>query len=298
MDNGKHNDAPRQIKSVTNVSIMVNVILTVVKLTVGFLSGSVAVVADGVHSISDTITDMAVFFGVYFGSKKPDPEHPYGHGRIETFAGAFVALALVFVGGGMIYYAALDISKGNVRVPNIAMFIVIIGSIISKEWLYQITKKVAVKTHSSATYANAWHHRSDSLSSIAVLTGIVSIKLGFAYGDQIAGIAVGLILVFVGVNVITDCFRELSECSVDAATFEHIKSIVNANPSIHQWHNLRTRLVGREVFLDLHILVDPTLNISAAHQIAENLEAALHSHITQPTNITVHIEPDIPELRK
>jgi len=243
-------------------------------------------------------TDVAVLLGVHFGSKQPDRSHPYGHGRAETFSAGFIALILVFVGSAMIYYAAVDIAKGKVTTPYTAILIVAIVSIIAKEVLYRATKRVAIRTYSSALYANAWHHRSDAFSSVAVLIGFISLKFGFDYGDQIAAVAVGLMIILVAARVIGDCLRELTEGAVDPDTIEHIENVINANASIHQWHKLRTRTVGREVFLDLHILVDPELNVAAAHEIAESLESTLHEQISRPVNITVHIEPDIPALRK
>ena len=298
MDDHKIEIANKQIRSVTNLGIVVNVALSIVKVTIGLLFGSIALVADGIHSISDMATDFAVLLGVYFGSKEPDRSHPYGHGRVETFSAGFIAMVLVFVGSAMIYYAAVDIAKGKVTDFHVAVLIVAIVSIIVKELLYRVTKEIAIKSHSPALYANAWHHRSDALSSIAVLIGYISLKAGFDYGDQIAAIAVGLMVILVGIRVAGDCLRELTEGAVDQGTIEHIENIINANSSIRQWHKLRTRMVGREVFLDLHIVVDPDLNVTTAHEISENLENTLHEQITRPVNITVHIEPDMPELRK
>jgi cation diffusion facilitator family transporter len=297
MDGDRQKSAAKQIKRVTNISISINIILAASKMIVGLLSGSMAVVADGIHSLSDVVTDLAVLFGVHLGSKAPDPEHPYGHGRIETFAGGFIAVALVAVGFGMVYYAAVDIARGRVVVPTAAMTVVTVASIMLKEWLYRITKRVAVRTHSSATYANAWHHRSDALSSIAVLIGIVSLMFGFHYGDQVAAVAVGVMIVWVGVSVIWDTLQELTEGAVDPQTVKQIESIINANSGIRQWHQLRSRMVGREVFLDVHILVDPNLNIAAAHEISEWLENALRTQLTRPVNVVVHIEPDLPTER-
>jgi cation diffusion facilitator family transporter len=290
--------ANRQIRAVTNLGIVVNISLTVLKVLVGFLAGSLALIADGLHSLSDIATDVAVLLGVYFGSKKPDDRHPYGHGRIETFSSGFIGVVLVLVGVTMIYYAAIDIVKGRVVKPSIAVFVIALISVLSKEVLYRLTKKVAVRSHSSALYANAWHHRSDALSSIAVIIGSVSLKLGFIYGDQIAAVAVGLMIIFVGVRVLGDCFAELAESAVDSGIVEQIKALIASESRIRQWHKLRTRMVGREIFLDLHILVEPSLNITEAHEIAENLETILHEQIPRPVNITVHIEPDKPELRK
>jgi len=297
MNNDKQKIASKQIKSVTNISIGTNIILTAAKVIVGLLAGSMAVVADGIHSLSDFVTDLAVLFGVHLGSKEADLTHPYGHGRMETFSAAFVAVALAIVGLGMIYYAALDIAKGNVIVPNTAMVIVTVVSIVSKEWLYQITKRVAIKSHSAAAYANAWHHRSDAFSSVAVLIGIISLKFGFSFGDQVAAIAVGLMIIWVGASVISDTLQELTEGAVDQDTIRQVESIISANPSIRQWHQLRTRTVGREMFLDVHILVDANLDIAAAHEISEGLENALQAEITRPVNVVVHIEPDLPAER-
>ncbi len=298
MRNDKHTIADKQIKSITYLGIVVNIALSVIKIVIGFLAVSLALVADGIHSFSDVATDVAVLLGVRLGSKAPDRSHPYGHGRAETFSAVLIALILIVVGGAMIYYATMAIARDEVTTPRFEVLIVAIISIAAKEWLYKATRKIAIQSHSPALYANAWHHRSDALSSVAVVIGFILLEFGFGHGDQVAAIIVGLMIIWVGVRVIGDSLRELTEGAVDSETVEHIKGIISANSSIHQWHKLRTRTVGREVFLDLHILVDPDLNVIAAHEIAESLENALDEQITRPINITVHIEPDTPELRK
>ena len=298
MDNDKQRIAGKQIKSITYLGMIVNIILAVIKIVVGYLAGSMALVADGIHSISDMTTDIAVLLGVHFGSKQPDEEHQYGHGRTETFAAAFIGAALIVVGAVMIYRAAIDMAAGKYSTPGFVVLFVALISVVVKELLYRMTKRIAIKSHSSALYANAWHHRSDALSSVAVVAGFISLKFGFKYGDQMAAVGVGLMIILVAIRIIRDCLSELTERAVDSDTIEHIKNIINDNSSIHQWHKLRTRTVGREVFLDLHILVAPDLSIAAAHEIAENLENTLDEQITRPVNITIHIEPDIPDLRK
>ncbi len=298
MDSDKQQVARRRIKSVTNFAIGVNAALFVLKLAVGFLSGSIALIADGIHSLSDMTTDLAVLLGLRLGAKEPDQEHPYGHGRAETFSAGFIALFLLLVGAAMIYYAAMGIAKGVVASPRTAVFVVATFSIVVKEALYRITKGEAIRSRSVALYANAWHQRSDALSSVVVVVGFTALKFGFDYGDQIAAVAVGLMIILVAVRIIGDCMRELTEGAIDPATIERIKEVIAANSAIRQWHKLRTRTVGREVFLDLHILVDPGLDIAAAHEISESLEKALHEQITRPVNIVVHIEPDIPKMRE
>lgn len=294
----KLENANKHIRSVTNIGIGTNIGLSILKITVGIFGHSIALIADGIHSVSDIATDIAVLLGVHFGSKAADSEHPYGHGRLETFAAAGIALALIFVGLGMVYKASIGITELRAAEPGLAAIFVAIASIITKEWLYRITRKIAVSTHSSALYANAWHHRSDALSSVAVVVGIASVMLGFKYGDHIAATAVGLMIALVGGRLLGDCFHELSESAVDLDTIESIRNVIDANVQIRNWHKLRTRMVGREVFLDLHILVDPSLNIANAHEIAESLENTIHRQLSRPVNITVHIEPDMPELRK
>lgn len=298
MNNSKQETAHRQIRSITYLGIAVNFALSIIKIMTGSLTGSLALVADGIHSLSDIATDVAVLLGVRLGSKAPDQSHPYGHGRAETFSAGLVALILIIVGGIMIYYATLAIARDETTAPRLEVLAAAIVSIAAKEWLYRATRKVAIQSHSPALYANAWHHRSDALSSVAVAIGFITLKFGFGHGDQVAAIAVGLMIIWVGVKVVGDTLRELTESAVDSETVEHIKDIINADPSIHQWHKLRTRTVGREVFLDLHILVDPDLNVTAAHKITETLEKTLDEQIARPINITIHIEPDTPELRK
>ncbi|HUV40264.1 MAG TPA: cation diffusion facilitator family transporter [Sedimentisphaerales bacterium] len=296
MQNDKFTEAGNRIKYVTNISIVTNILLACLKFVVGVLAGSIALVADGIHSFSDIATDVVVLVGVRIGARLPDEKHHYGHGRAETFSGGLIALVLLFVGAGMIYYAGNDITKGSVTAFHPVVLVIAAISIFAKEWLYRITKRVAVKDHSAALYANAWHHRSDAGSSVAVLIGYALLPLGFNYGDQLAAVAVGLMIVLVSVRVVADFLHELTEAAVDTDTIEQIKKIVNADTSVRRWHKLRTRTLGREVFLDLHILVDPELNIEAAHQIAENLENAMHAEIPRPVNITVHIEPDTPAM--
>ena len=303
MLNTKATVAPKQIKNVTYLGVLINIVLAVFKLLVGTLAGSMSLFADGIHSISDMVTDIVVLVGIRLSAKGPDHEHPYGHGRAETFSAAVIAILLVIVGGAMAYRASMEIARSQVTPENVenTSFLVLwiaVSSVIAKEVLYRITRTVARKTGSSALYANAWHHRSDALSSVAVVIGFIAMKFGYHQGDHIATIAVGMMIILVAVKIIGGCFHEFAERAVDSDTMEQIKQIIGAEQRIRQWHKLRTRCAGREIFMDLHILVDPQLNITEAHEIAEALENTMHAQIARPINVTVHIEPDKPELRK
>ena len=286
----------KSIQKVTYIGMVVNVALAILKIIFGLAVGSIALLADGFHSFSDLATDIAVLVGIYFGSKEPDHEHPYGHGRIETFSAAFVALVLVVVGCWMIYKASIEIARMDTSHEASAAFgivVIVISmiSVVAKELIYRWTRNIAVRTHSAALYANAWHHRSDALSSIAVLVGAVAVMFGYLYGDKIAAIAVGLMIVMVGVKVINGCLGELTERSVDQRTIEQIQRIIESEKRILGWHQLRTRTLGREIFIDLHILVDPELKVTEAHEISDSLEQSLHTQISQPVNVMVHVEP-------
>lgn len=292
------------IRRVTFAGMLINVALAGVKGLVGLAVGSFSLFADGIHSLSDLLTDIAVLVGVHLGSRKPDADHPYGHGRFETFSTAFVAIILIVVGGGMIFKASGDIARMHAdpegAMVGISTWVIWVAllSVAGKEAIYRWTRRVAVRVHSSVVYANAWHHRSDALSSVAVLAGAVSVKLGYPHGDQLGAIAVGLMVIWVGVKVIGRCFYELTERAVDAQTVERIEQIIGSEKRIRQWHQLRTRTAGREIFVDLHILVDPSLTITDAHAIAESLEHAIHEKMPQPVNVMVHVEPDLPRLRR
>lgn len=296
--NNKRDLASRQIRSVTYLGMVVNIALSVVKVVIGLAVSSLAMLADGVHSLSDLATDVVVLVGARLGAREPDRTHPYGHGRLETFSAVLIALILMAVGGAMVYKATMSIARNESTSAHWAILLGALVSILSKEWLYRVTQTVAVKSHSAALYANAWHHRSDAFSSVAVLIGYLLLLVGFGHGDQLAAVAVGLMVIFVGVRVIADSLMELTEGAVDPETAEHIKSVISADPAIRDWHRLRTRTVGREVFLDVHILVDPELNVAAAHEISEGLEKKLDEEISRPVHITVHIEPDLPAFRR
>jgi cation diffusion facilitator family transporter len=201
----------------------------------------------------------------------------------------------------MIYKASMNIARmrsDEVCQIGSAVIWVALLSVVLKEVLYQYTRIVAVKTSSSALYANAWHHRSDAFSSIAVIIGAITVKMGYPYGDQLAAIVVGLMIILVGVKVFTGCLHEFAERAVDDQTVAQITKVLESEKRIRHWHRLRTRTAGREIFLDLHILVDPDLSITEAHEIADTFERDVHEKMTRPINVMVHVEPDTPKMRQ
>jgi len=288
----KNNEAFDQIIKVTWLGIYINVTLVIAKIITGFVVSSMAMVADGFHSLSDLMTDFAIILGVKISKKEPDEDHPYGHGWAENFITVFTAIPLAIAGGYMVLKAVHSIADHKISQIGVPVLTVAVIAIILKEYSFVVTKKVAVKLSSSMLYANAWDHRSDALSSLAVAIGAVSSMLGLAYADQIATIIVGLMIVFVAIKILKDSIGQFTARAVDEKTNQQIKQIISSQPHIRNWHKLRTRTVGRELFMDLHILVDPTLSITAAHDIAEALENEMHRQIPQPVNIVIHIEPN------
>lgn len=282
---------------VTLFGITINVALSSIKLIVGVFAGSVALVADGIHSASDIATDLAVLGGIRLSSKPADPSHPYGHGRYETLAGGLVAGALILVGLYIAWEAGSALyARQEAYPPGLVVVLVATVSVLAKEWIYRRTIRVARRLRSPALHANAWHHRSDALSSVAVLIGGFCGLLGWGHADQVAGIVVGLMVVVAGGRTVRDVLHELVEGSLSRVERETIQAAIERVPAVRSWHALRTRSVGREPFVDLHVLVDPTLSLLQGHRISMQVEEAVKSACKRPVNVMVHVEPDTPEL--
>jgi len=283
---------------ITLIGIVGNALLLGLKLSFGFLSGSAGLIADGIHSASDMATDLAVLGGMHLGRRKADADHPYGHGRFETLAGGIVAGILILVGAFIAWGAVAALRGGVVNFPGTPVLIIAMISIVVKEWLYRRTIQVARDVNSAALHANAWHHRSDALSSIAVLAGGIGGLVGWGQADHFAGLIVGLMVIMAGGRTLLIVLHELTEGGVSGDEIAKIESAIESVEGTREWHDLRTRRVGRETFIDLHVLVDPGLSIVDAHRISTEVERALHRGCNRPANVTVHVEPDLEDQRK
>jgi len=281
---------------VTLLGTAINALLVALKVVVGLVTGSIALIADGIHSASDIATDLAVISGIRLAARPPDSSHPYGHGRYETFAAGGVAIGLICVGLLIAWRAGSELYAHVISLPGPWVLVVATASIISKEWIYRRTLCVAQRLNSAALHANAWHHRSDALSSVAVLFGGIGGLIGWGHADQIAGIVVGAMVIAAGAKTVWRVLHELLEGSLSAAEIGAIKEAVAKVDEVHSFHQLRARSVGREMFVDLHVLVDPHLSLLAAHDISMKVEEEVRSACTRPVNVTVHVEPDTPEL--
>lgn len=281
----------RKIRSITLWGALVNILLMAVKIFSGIIIKSSALIADGIHSLSDLATDFIVLVGTRMSSRPPDDAHPYGHKRFETIATQFVGLILLVVGFGFIWRASTEIFRGTENFPGGLMLVVAGGSVVAKEVLFFLTRKISRETHSTALYANAWHHRSDSLSSLAVLLGSMASLLGWGYADNVATIVVGLMIVGVAGKILYEGLIELTEHSADKRSIEKIHKILSAEHGVLDWHALRTRRVGGELFVDLHLLVDPEISVRESHLICERVEETIERLLKKPVNVLTHCEP-------
>jgi cation diffusion facilitator family transporter len=287
-----------QINAVTRLGMVCNTLLAIAKLIVGFFVGSLALIADGFNSLSDILTDIAVLIGTSLGARPADASHPYGHGKIETIVALMVDLGVLSVGMVIIYTAVKSLA-GVPEIPSNGMAIVIvaIATILTKEWLFHRTVKVAVKSRSAALRGKAWDHRSDVAVSSVVLAGGVGSLAGWEYGDAIAGLIVGLVVLVVGAKLVFETLLELTEGSAGAETEKRIDEVLTSFVEIRGWHKLRTRRIGRELLMDVHILLDPELTIENGHSIVTRIEEAMQKAIDWPINLTVHIDPDNHAIR-
>lgn len=273
------------------IGAVVNLGLSGLKFAVGAVVGSVALIADGIHSLSDLLTDMVVIVGMRLGRRPPDETHPYGHGKFETLAGSLVSLVLMVVGVeiGLRALAALQ-HPGGASLGG-AMMAVALASLGTKEILYHATARVAAAVRSPALRANAWHHRSDALSSLAVLLGGVASSLRYPAGDGAAGMAVAMVILASGGKLLWDSLHELVEGRLKVPEEDAIVRAIEGVPGVMGWHRLRSRRAGRVSFVDVHITVDPEIPLRDAHEIASRVEQAVADALGGEVSVTVHVEP-------
>ena len=288
----------REIYKVTLAGSAVNVILTAFKFVAGILGRSSAMVADAIHSLSDLLTDAVVMVFVHISSKPADSKYDYGHGKFETLAQAIIGVALLVVAGGIFYDAAVHLMKWfggeNLPKPGMLALWAALASIILKELTFQYTRRAEKALHSPALEANAWHHRSDALSSLATLVGIGgAILLGDRWTvlDPVASILVTLFIVRVAWKLLKECFGDLLEASLPEDVEKEILDVISSFPDVSDPHNLRTRRIGSRYAIEFHIRMDGDIPLVKAHSRAHDIEKLLKEKFGDNTHIVVHVEP-------
>jgi len=287
----------RELRKVTVVGGVVDLLLGVVKILVGMVSYSQALIADGVHSLSDLATDFLVVFAAKQSHREADKEHPYGHGRIETVATVILGVALVLVAIGICYDALHRMRDPELLGhPGMLALLVALVSVFSKEIIYHYTARAARRLRSSMLYANAWHSRSDAISSIIVVIGVGGSMYGFNYLDAIAAAAVGVMIAKIGWDLLWKSLQELIDTSLEEDKVAAIRKAILEVAGVRALHMLRTRRSGSDALVDVHILVDPGLSVSEGHMIGERVRTRLIGEMDDVSDVTVHIDPEDDEV--
>ncbi len=288
----------REIQKVTLVGSAGNMGLFAFKLIAGILGHSSAMVADAVHSLSDFITDVIVLVFVSLSAKPQDESHDYGHGKFETIATFFIGLALVAAATGIILAGILSLVEwfqgAQLEAPSMLALWAALLSIAVKEILFHYTAHCGKRLNSQAMIANAWHHRSDALSSIAAAIGIgCAILLGdrWTVMDPVASVIVGFVLMNVAIKLLRTSINELTESSLNADVEREIEEIITSFPGICEPHNLRTRHIGNRIAIEAHIRMDGDISLRDAHSRATMVEQKLKERFGSDTHVTIHMEP-------
>jgi len=275
------------------VGAAINVFQTVIKISFGILGQSAALIADGIHSLSDLLSDLLVIIAVKLGSREADYEHPYGHRRFETIATVILGVSLVVIGGGITWSVMNRIAHPeHLPVPNLIGMGIAALSIFINEGLYQYTKRIARKTRSKLLLANAWHQRSDAISSIVVLFGIGAVILGYPLADAIAAIVVALMVAKIGLNLVLESIKELVDTSLPPKLVAEIRKAIMSIDGVEGIHLLRTRQMGEDALIDAHIIVDPRITVSEGHSIGDTVRDELISRFDDIMDVLVHVDPE------
>jgi len=278
---------------VTLIGSIVDFILGIAKIIVGFSAQSQALIADGVHSLSDLVTDIAVLYAAKHSHQVADENHPYGHGRIETVVTVGLGIALIAIAVGIMVDATDRLFNPNTLfAPGMLAFIIAAISVLAKEGIYHYTMVFARRYRSNMLKANAWHSRSDSISSVVVGIGILGSMAGLTYLDAIAAIIVGIMIAKIGWDLAANSVKELIDTGLEKDRVAAIEKSILEVDGVGTLHVLRTRQIGSDALVDVHIQVDPYLSVSEAHYISETVRSKLIDEIEEVIDVMVHIDPE------
>ena len=275
------------------VGAAINVLQTLIKIGFGILGQSAALVADGIHSLSDLLSDLLVIIAVRLGSREADHEHPYGHRRFETIATVILGISLIALGVAIAWKVMERMEHPeHLPVPNVLSLGVAALSILINEWLYQYTKRIAKTTRSKLLLANAWHQRSDAISSLVVLFGISAVMLGYPLADAVAAIMVALMVAKIGLNLVIEGIKELVDTSLPPELIAEIRTAIHAIDGVEGVHLLRSRQMGEDALIDAHIVVDPRITVSEGHMISDIVRDDLIRRFDDVMDVLVHVDPE------
>lgn len=292
--NKKELDFTKEANKVSIITILANLFLAIFKLLAGIIAHSSAMISDAIHSASDVFSTIVVIIGIKLSGKEADKDHPYGHERIECVAAILLSIVLFATGLGIFISALKTIINGeynNIEVPGLLALIAAIVSIIIKELMYWYTRYYAKQINSSALMADAWHHRSDSLSSIGALIGIIFARLGFPIMDSVASIIIFIFIVKASIEIFNDAVSKVVDHSCDEEIEKEIYNYVINHKDVIDIDLLRTRLFGNKIYVDLEIQLKGNLTLNKAHDIAEEIHDDIEDKFSDVKHVMVHVNP-------
>ena len=291
--NNTAKERQRETVRVTLVGSVVDLSLGVAKIVFGFISHSQALIADGIHSLSDLVTDGFVIYAASHAAREADEEHPYGHKRIETVATVGLGVALLAVAVGISYDAVMRLFQPERLLhPGTPVLVVAAISVVSKEIIYHYSMTIAKKYRSEMLRANAWHSRTDAISSVIVIVGVLGTMAGLYYLDAIAAIGVALMIIKIAWDLMWSSVRELVDTGLDPDRIQLIRKTIQSIDGVSALHMLRTRRMGGDALADVHIQVNPAISVSEGHHISEAVRSELIRNIEELTDVTVHIDTE------
>lgn len=277
----------------TWISVVVNTLLTLLQIVVGFIAHSQSLIADGMHSLSDLVCDFLVLVASHHSKDPADEGHPYGHGRVETAASFVLGAILTVTGGAIMATAAIKLQ--NIEhfppVAPLALWVALVA-LVAKESLFRYMLHVGKRLRSPMLIANAWHARSDAASSLVVAIGIGANLMGFVYADSVAAIVVGFMIVRMGIVFAWDAFQELIDAGLSIEEVDSIRQTLIDTPGVVNLHELRTRRMAHRALVDAHILVDPRISVSEGHSIAERARGRILKSHPAVSDVLVHVDPE------
>lgn len=283
---------------VSSVSIIVNVILSLLKLLAGIIAHSGAMISDAIHSASDVISTIVVIIGVRMSNKKSDHDHQYGHERLECVSSIILSGLLIVTGAGIGISGVKNILAGTLgealTIPGTLALIAAVVSLVVKEWMFWYTRAAARKINSGALMADAWHHRSDALSSIGAFIGILGARLGYPILDPIASVVICLFIAKAAIDIFKDAIDKMVDHSCDDETVNQMNNVIADIPGVDRIDLIQTRLFGSKIYVDIEIAVDGDLSLNKAHAIAETVHHSIENSFPDVKHCMVHVNPSLP----
>jgi cation diffusion facilitator family transporter len=279
---------------VAYITILINILLSIGKFLAGILGHSISMVADAVHSASDVLSTILVLIALRISSKKEDADHEYGHEKYESLASVFLALILGATGIGIGWEgisSILEKSDAERTIPELLPLVAAVISILVKEWMYHYTKRVGKKCHSDILIADAWHHRTDALSSVGSFVGIFFARIGFSIMDPIASLLICLFILKSAISIIRSASEKLTDHSCDKKTEEDIRKLILSVQGVQKIDLLKTRQFGSKFYIDVEIAVDESLSLTEAHEIAEKVHLVTENQVEGVKHCMVHVNP-------